>query len=361
MKTNTVAFKTLRLLLIALILVPFGLTDMAQAQRRARGNSSAILPAGTTVAVRTTEDIEADESDGRVFRGVVDQDIVDRNGTVLIPRSSDVELIVRNVSDTELAVDLDALTVNGQRYAVESDSSSVTAERKEGIGANKRTGKYVGGGALLGAIIGGIAGGGKGAAIGAGAGAAAGAGAQVLTRGREVKIPAETLLTFRLQEPMRTGIADSGYTRDGRHYHTVNGATTASSAYQAGLDDGRADRSRNVPFDANNNRWRTAQDRRDYEAGYQLGYNEGYTSNNSPRNSRNSRATVDIGNDNRVRWEAPGPSRVYVQVDSNRRQLFAEGQSGSQYARWITPGHVYVFVVEDMNGNELARDRLDLR
>src|SRR5438045_7124252 len=48
---------------------------------------------------------------------------------------------------------------------------------------NKRTGEYVGGGAILGAIIGGIAGGGKGAAIGAGAGAAAGAGAQVLTKG----------------------------------------------------------------------------------------------------------------------------------------------------------------------------------
>src|SRR4030095_2860047 len=116
-------------------------------------------------------------------------------------------------------------------------------------------------------------------------------------------------------------------------------------------------RSRNVPFDANNNRWRTAQERRDYEAGYQRGYNEGFTSSNTYSNSpRNSRATVDIGNDNRVRWQAPAPSRVFVQVDNNRRQLFAEGQSGSQYAQWITPGHVYVFVVEDMNGRELARD-----
>jgi len=359
MKTKTLTFKTLRLLLIALVLVPFGLTDIAQAQRRAQGNSSAILPAGTSVAVRTTEDIEADESDGRVFRGVVDQDIVDRNGTVLIPRSSDVELIVRNISDTELAVDLDAITINGRRYGIESDSSSVTAEKKEGIGANKRTGKYVGGGALLGAIIGGIAGGGKGAAIGAGAGAAAGAGAQVLTRGREVKIPAETLLTFRLQEPMRTGITDNGYTRDGRHYHNVNGATAQSSAYQAGVNDGRSDRSRNLPFDADNDRWRTAQERRDYEAGYQRGYDEGYTNNTAA--PRYSRTTVDIGNDNRVRWDAPGPARVFVQVDSNRRQLFAEGKSGSQYASWITPGHVYVFVVEDMNGKELARDRLDLR
>jgi hypothetical protein len=221
MKTNILTFKTLRLLLIALLFVPLGLTDFAQAQRRVPGNSSAILAAGTTVSVRTNEDIEADESDGRVYRGVVDQNIVDRSGRVLIPRGSDVELIVRNTSDDELSVDLDAITVNGRRYGVESESNSVTAERKEGIGVNKRTGKYVGAGAVLGAIIGGITGGGKGAAIGAGAGAAAGAGAQVLTRGREVKIPAETLLTFRLQEPMRTGIVDSGYTRDGRHYHDV--------------------------------------------------------------------------------------------------------------------------------------------
>jgi hypothetical protein len=60
----------------------------------------------------------------------------------------------------------------------------------------------VGGGAVLGAIIGGIAGGGKGAAIGAGAGSAAGAGVQVLTRGQQVKVPSETLLEFRLQQPV---------------------------------------------------------------------------------------------------------------------------------------------------------------
>src|SRR6185503_19473242 len=114
---------------------------------------------------------------------------------------------------------------------------------------------------------------------------------------------------------------------DGRHYHTVSGATTTSSAYQAGLTDGRGDRSRNLPFDPNNNRWGSSQERRDYEAGYQRGY-EGYTNGNS---ARYSRATVDIGNDNQVRWQASSPSRVFVQVDSNRRQLFAEGQSGAQY------------------------------
>ncbi len=67
---------------------------------------------------------------------------------------------------------------------------------------NKRSGKYMGGGAALGAIIGAIAGGGKGAAIGAASGAGAGAATQILTRG-SVKVPAETLLTFKLDAPLR--------------------------------------------------------------------------------------------------------------------------------------------------------------
>jgi hypothetical protein len=44
-------------------------------------------------------------------------------------------------------------------------------------------------------------GGGPGAAVGAGVGGAAGAGVQLATRGKEVKVPSETLLEFRLQQP----------------------------------------------------------------------------------------------------------------------------------------------------------------
>jgi outer membrane lipoprotein SlyB len=58
------------------------------------------------------------------------------------------------------------------------------------------------GGAVVGAILGAIAGGGRGAAIGAGAGSAAGAGVQIFTRGKEVKVPSETLLEFRLEKPV---------------------------------------------------------------------------------------------------------------------------------------------------------------
>ena len=66
-----------------------------------------------------------------------------------------------------------------------------------------RSGKVIGGTAVLGAIIGAIAGGGKGAAIGLGAGAGAGTAVQVATKGQRVRIPSETRLTFTLQQPVR--------------------------------------------------------------------------------------------------------------------------------------------------------------
>jgi len=65
----------------------------------------------------------------------------------------------------------------------------------------------VGGGAALGTLLGAIAGGGKGAAIGAVAGAGAGGTAQVLTKGKTVKVPAETILRFQLDRPLHL----SGY------------------------------------------------------------------------------------------------------------------------------------------------------
>lgn len=177
------------------------------------------IRSGTSIRVRTNESIDVRNStDGRIYTGVVDQDVVDANGNLAIPRGSDAELIVRSIGNREMAVDLESVNVNGRRYVVQSNDVTRTGG-KQGVGQNKRTAKYVGGGAVLGTIIGAIAGGGKGAAIGAAAGAASGAGAQVLTRGSEVRVPAESVLTFRLDQPLYVGGADNGYTRNGRHYH----------------------------------------------------------------------------------------------------------------------------------------------
>ncbi|HYR87337.1 MAG TPA: hypothetical protein VE422_24855 [Terriglobia bacterium] len=164
------------------------------------------IGAGTTIKVRTTEPIKTG-TDGKMFSAVVDQNVIGKNGKVVIPKGSNAELVVRRISDNNVALDLDSVTVNGQRYGVQTENNVVRSEEKQGVGVNKRTGKYVGGGAAIGAIVGAIAGGGKGAAIGAGVGAGAGAGAQILTKGKSVNVPAESLLTYRLKQPLRAGAA----------------------------------------------------------------------------------------------------------------------------------------------------------
>jgi len=260
--------------------------------------------------------------------------------------------------------------VNGERYGVESTEAAVNSSQSgAGLGANKRTGEYLGGGAVLGAIIGAIAGGGKGAAIGAGAGAAAGAGAQVLTRGRRVEVPAESLLTFNLTQPIRAGVQEQGYMRNGYHYHQGYG----NAGYEQGLRDGRADLSRNRPWNAQNRRFQNEQERQDYSAGYNDGYrnrtgNEvarekpgyGYNNPNGYGNS-NTPGSISIDRNHNVSWQASPSARIYVQVDNQPPKLFASGQNGSEPAPWMQSGHMYTFILQDVNGNEIARTVQDLR
>src|SRR5262245_14411525 len=267
---SSTAGRPLTMLFAMLIAWTLCLAGNANAQR------TATIDAGTAITVRTNETINARDSDGRIYSGVVAQDVIGRGGYVVLPEGSDVDLVVRQVSRNELALDLDSVVVNGQRYGVETEQNIVQSDSDRGLGVNQRTGKYVGGGAVLGAIIGAIAGGGKGAAIGAGAGAAAGAGYQTVTRGKSVRIPAESLLTFRLAEPLRAGVVDPGYMRDGRRYHTgyipFRDANMNSAAYADGLSAGRVDAQRGLPRNVDSYRWRNRFDRRDYEAGYIRGY-----------------------------------------------------------------------------------------
>lgn len=201
----------------------FSITARAQDPDRERDRDRdrdrvARIEPGTVIVVRTDRAIDSRRSDGRVYTGMVDQDVRADNGRVAIRRGANVELIVRVAPDNDLNLDLESVTVDGQRYAIDA-GEHIDAGRRDGVGANSRTAEHVGGGAILGSIIGAIAGGGKGAAVGAAAGAAAGAGTEIATRGREVRVPAESLLTFRLERPLVVGIADRGSDRDGYHYH----------------------------------------------------------------------------------------------------------------------------------------------
>ena len=164
-----------------------------------------MIPAGTIVQVRTNQTIDSrSAAPGQVFTGLVAHNVTDRTGRVVIVEGSPAELVVRNVSKHKLLLDLQAIVIGGQRYHVLSDTATVEGTKKSGLGANKRTAKFVGGGALGGSVIGAIAGGGAGAAIGAIAGGAGGATAQVLTKGKAVQVPAESLVTFRLTHVFHT-------------------------------------------------------------------------------------------------------------------------------------------------------------
>jgi hypothetical protein len=355
--TNYKADRRLPGLRLGLALLLASLLNLMPATAGAQ--SGGTIDAGTTIAVRTNEEIKVTKSDGRVFSGAIDQDVRDTRGQVALPRGTYVELLVKEVGDNEYALDLDSVSVEGRRLGVEAESGGVTAERKEGVGANSRTGKYVGGGAVIGAIVGAIAGGGKGAAIGAGVGAAGGAGTQVLTRGKSVSVPSESLVTFRLEQPLRTGVADRGFSRNGWHYHEGYGTTAGNSApYDAGLQAGREDRARNRAFNARSTRW-TGADLRDYQDGYERGFDE--SPGGTPGGAPQGDASIRIGADRYITWRGPEGAKVYVQVDNNPRQLFGAEASGHYPAPWIEYGHRYVFTVTDRNGREVARDVNDLR
>ncbi len=163
-----------------------------------------VLPAGTEITLRTDQAITATgESAGRVIPATVSQDVIGSDGKVAVPSGSRADLAVTQVPGSkEVTLDLRSVSVGGRKYLINAGSVSRNGG-KEGLGKNKRTAEYVGGGALVGTLIGAIAGGGKGAGIGALAGGAAGAGTQVLTRGSKVNIPAESQLSFKLERDVR--------------------------------------------------------------------------------------------------------------------------------------------------------------
>jgi hypothetical protein len=163
-----------------------------------------VISAGTTFAVRANENIDSNQPGG-TYRAEVAQTIEDRSGKVLVPAGSPAELTVVDVSSggvvgtRTISLALRSVTVNGVRHTIQT--ADTTEGGPAGVGTNRRTAEMVGGGAAIGALIGAIAGGGKGAAIGAAVGAAGGAATQVLTRGDTVRVPAETVMTFQLDQP----------------------------------------------------------------------------------------------------------------------------------------------------------------
>jgi hypothetical protein len=161
------------------------------------------IPAGQVLLVRMIDGVDSSRNNvGDVFHASLETDLyinntlLARKGTDVYGRLAKVQEAGKLAGSAELELELMRIVIDGHDYPIVSSDYSL-----KGQGRGSDTAKKVTGGAVVGAIIGAIAGGGKGAAIGAGAGSAAGAGVQVFTKGEKVKVPSETLLEFRLQQP----------------------------------------------------------------------------------------------------------------------------------------------------------------
>jgi hypothetical protein len=139
---------------------------------------------GTMIAVKNNESIDVEQKSNQVYDGIVDQDVRGGNGRLAIPRGSKAEMIVRVTPDNDLVIDVESVVVDGQRYAIKTEKTRQESARDNG---------------LVGAIVGAIQGG--------------------EARGRAVRIPRDSVLTFRIRRPLVMGVADEGVDRDGRHYH----------------------------------------------------------------------------------------------------------------------------------------------
>ena len=173
-------------------------------QRASTQPGPTTIPAGTVVTVRTGQTLSSKTSQaGETFIATVAQP-VDVGGAVVIPDGAKATGTVvaahplgRFKGGALLQVRLTSIEINGQNVSI--DSSSVARSEK---GKGKRSATLIGGGAGLGAIIGGIAGGGKGALIGALAGGGAGTAGTAFTGNKDISIPAEYALSFKLLKPV---------------------------------------------------------------------------------------------------------------------------------------------------------------
>lgn len=164
-----------------------------------------VVPAGTVLTVRTSEAIGTKQSQpGQTFQAVLAEAVAHGSHTVIPAGATVTGKIVeakqggKIKGGSNLALQLTSIKVHGLAYPISTEQYL-----QEAKGKGKRTATMGGGGAAAGAVIGGIAGGGKGAAIGALAGGGAGVAGSALTGNKELSIPAESVLQFKLAQSLR--------------------------------------------------------------------------------------------------------------------------------------------------------------
>jgi BON domain-containing protein len=170
-----------------------------------------IIDQGTQITVRLIDPIDSEKNQtGDTFHATLNAPLTSDGeqavpaGVELTGHLVEVKSAGKFAGQSLVAMQLDSLSSGGKTYNLQTDQY-----KKEGSSRGKNTAEKVGGGAVIGTIIGAIAGGGKGAAIGAAAGAGVGGGVQAATKGQQIKLPSETVLSFTLQAPLTVVQASS--------------------------------------------------------------------------------------------------------------------------------------------------------
>jgi hypothetical protein len=169
----------------------------------AKAPEAVVIPEGTQITVRLAQAVGSKISEsGQSFKATVTAP-VRVNGVTAIPEGAgavghvaEAVPLGRFKGGAKLQLTLDEVIVGEKKYPV---SASIS---RAATGKGKRTAGMIGGGAGLGAVIGALAGGGKGAAIGAVAGAGAGTAGTAFTGNKDIVIPTESALTFKLRKPV---------------------------------------------------------------------------------------------------------------------------------------------------------------
>jgi len=168
------------------------------------------VPAGTRLLIRTIDPIDSSKQKaGFRFTASLETNL-QAEDTVVAPRGSTVYGRLAQASSagrmsgsSQLTLELTDILINGTAYPLLTSTFEV-----KGKGEGKKTARKVIGGTGLGALIGGLAGGGTGAGIGALAGAAGGTALAASKKGEQLQIPSESLLEFRLEQPVPLPIAE---------------------------------------------------------------------------------------------------------------------------------------------------------
>ena len=206
----------LALIAIATVAFPGSASPMPERTRLAanlrvspQNKKKITVPAGTRILIRTIDPIDTEkQKTGFRFTGSLEtnlqaeDEVIAPRGSMVYGRLAEASSSGRMSGSSQLTLELTDIVINGTAYPLLTSTYEIRGE-----GEGKKTTRKVLGGAGLGALIGGIAGGGKGAGIGALAGLAGGTAIAASKKGEQLQIPSESLLEFRLEQPVALPLA----------------------------------------------------------------------------------------------------------------------------------------------------------